>query len=75
VTPALLASVAFTAAGLLLIRFRRQIARSKTEANEEMLGFLPRLFTVVTPSGVVLVACIFFFLALLGVVAVLIGAA
>jgi len=75
VNAALGGSFLFTCAGLLLIRFRRQIAAVKTEANEAAFGFLPRLFTSVTPGGVVLVACVFFFLALLGVVAVLIGAA
>ena len=68
-------AIGFTVAGLLLIRFRRQIAQFQTDANESVLGFLPRLFTSVTPGGVILVACVFFFLALLGAVAVLMGAA
>jgi len=67
-------SVVFAAAGLLLIRFRRELARLQTSANESVFGFLPRLFTAVTPSGVVLIACVFFFLAILGVVAAIIGA-
>ena len=74
-TAALLGSFGFTAVGIVLIRFRRQIADFQTGANESLFGFLPRLFTTVTPGGVVLTASIFFFLALLGVVAVIIEAA
>ncbi len=65
----------FAAAGLALIRFREPLSRFQTDLNESVLGFLPRIFTTVTPSGVVLIALVFFFLALLGVVATIIGAA
>ena len=68
-------SALFVAVGLALIRFREPLARYQTGMNQSVLGFLPRMLTTVSPGGVVLAAVVFFFLALLGLVAVAIGAA
>jgi hypothetical protein len=75
VTTRLTLVVVFTTAGLLLIYFRNPISRFGTDLNQGAFPFLPRALTVRTPGGVVLVAMIFFFLALLVVLAILIGAA
>ena len=62
-------------AGIVLIRFRHGISRFQTDLNQSALPFLPELFTTVTPGGVVLLACVFFFLAALALVASLLGVA
>ena len=74
-TSALGLTVLFAAVGLLLIYFREPISKFQTGMNQAVLGFLPRVLTTITPSGVVLVSLVFFFLAVLCLVAAITGAA
>ena len=67
-TSALAMALAFTAIGVLMIRFRNEIARFKTGIDQAAFPFLPKAVLRVTPSGVILAASIWFLLAVLSVI-------
>ena len=65
----------FIILGLVLIRIRHGISRFQTDVNQSALPLLPVLVTTVTPGGVVLTAIVCFFIALLGLIAAVLGVA
>jgi len=73
-TAAIASAVGFVAGGILLIRFRYGIARFTTDLDQSAFPFVPKALTRVTPGGVVLVALVLFFLAILAIVGGLVEA-